>query len=89
MKYDIFNFPKKLFRKVLMAQIVIYNSDYFLAILGETLQRMSDINAKYSIALPHMKQFINLWQRLPDLAKQRTGITALFIDNQGNVIEML
>jgi hypothetical protein len=65
------------------------NVNYFLAVLSETLQRMDDPHAKYSIALPDVKQFRNLWNRLPLLAKKRTGITALFIDEQGNVSESL
>jgi len=65
------------------------NVNYFLGVLAETLQRMDDPNAKYSIALPDVKQFRNLWNRLPLLAKKRTGITALFIDEQGNVSECL
>jgi hypothetical protein len=59
--------------------------NYFLAILGETLQRMNDPEAKYSIALPDLPQFRGLWDRLPDLAKQRTQISALFVDTDGNV----
>lgn len=59
--------------------------NYFLGVLGETLQRMSDPAARYSIALPDHKQFIGLWSRLPRLAKERTGITALFVDAQGRV----
>jgi hypothetical protein len=31
--------------------------NYFLAILGELLQRMSDPDARYSLALPDLKQF--------------------------------
>jgi hypothetical protein len=62
--------------------------NYFLGILGETLQRMEDPNAKYSIALPDIQQFRNLWRRLPFLAKSRTGITAIFVDENGNVIEI-
>jgi hypothetical protein len=62
--------------------------NYFLAVLGETLQRMDDPHAAYSIALPNKKQFRNLWARLPLLAKQRTGITALFIGEEGVVEEM-
>jgi hypothetical protein len=65
------------------------NVNYFLGVLAETLQRMDDPNAKYSIALPDVKQFRNLWTKLPLLAKKRTGITALFIDEQGNVSECL
>lgn len=62
--------------------------NYFLAILGETLQRMSDPNAKYSIALPDMQQYRNLWDRLPRLAKERTGITALFINKDKQIEEL-
>jgi hypothetical protein len=62
--------------------------NYFLSILGETLQRMSDPMAKYSIALPDVPQFVGLWERLPELAKFRTGITALLVDRQGNVREL-
>ena len=59
--------------------------NYFLGVLGETLQRMDDPTARYSIALPDMKQFRGLWERLPDVAKQRTGIAALFVDAQGGI----
>ncbi len=59
--------------------------NYFLGVLSETLQRMDDPLAEYSIALPDLQQFRNLWKRLPNLAKSRTGITILFIDRDGNV----
>ncbi|HEY3719078.1 MAG TPA: hypothetical protein VGL41_02950 [Roseiarcus sp.] len=59
--------------------------NYFLGVLGETLQRMDDPKTVYSIALPNVKQFRNLWNRLPLLAKQRTGITALFVSADGQV----
>ena len=62
--------------------------NYFIGILGETLQRMEDPTARYSIALPDISQFRGLWERLPYLAKKRTGITALFVDAQGNVREI-
>lgn len=61
--------------------------NYFLAILGETLQRMDDPKAHYSIALPDLQQYRNLWTRLPLLAKQRTEITLLLVDEVGNVTE--
>ena len=61
---------------------------YFISMLGETLQRMDDPSAKYSIAIPDVKQFRNLWYRLPNLAKQRTSITALFVAGNGNVSEV-
>jgi hypothetical protein len=59
--------------------------NYFLAILGETLQRMDDPGTRYSIALPDMAQFRGLWERLPELAKERTKVTALFIRADGQV----
>ncbi|MCC0566238.1 helix-turn-helix domain-containing protein [Brevibacillus agri] len=64
------------------------NINYFLGVLAETLQRMDDPNAKYSIALPDVKQFRNLWGKLPLLAKKRTGITAVFIDENGVIEEV-
>lgn len=63
--------------------------NYFLAKLGETLQRMSDPNAKYSIALPDMPQYRNLWNRLPRLAKERTGISVLFVNEKKEIEEVI
>jgi hypothetical protein len=62
--------------------------NYFLSMLGELLQRMNDPRARYSIALPDMKQFRGLWERLPALAKSRTTISALFVDSHGRVEEV-
>lgn len=59
--------------------------NYFLAILGELLQRMDDPNTYYSIALPEINQFEGLWRRLPELAKSRTGISAIFVGAAGRV----
>jgi hypothetical protein len=59
--------------------------NYFLGILGETLQRMDDAKARYSIALPDLKQYRGLWERLPALAKKRTGISIIFVSNDGDI----
>lgn len=59
--------------------------NYFIGMLGETLQRMDDPGAMYSIAMPDVTQFRGLWQRLPELAKKRTGISALFVASDGGV----
>ena len=59
--------------------------NYFLAILGELLQRMDDPDARYSLALPDLPQFRRLWERLPDLAKKRTGIGAIFVSKDGRI----
>jgi hypothetical protein len=62
--------------------------NYFLMVLGEMLQHMHDPYARYSIALPDMRQFRGLWERLPWLAKSRLGITALFIGPNGEIEEV-
>jgi len=62
--------------------------NYFIGILGETLQRMDDPDAKYSIALPNLKQYRGLWERLPDLAKSRTGISLILVSKGGAIEEL-
>jgi hypothetical protein len=62
--------------------------NYFIGMLGETLQRMDDPAAKYSIAVPDVAQFRGLWSRLPSVAKSRTSITALFVADDGTVEEV-
>lgn len=59
--------------------------NYFLMILGETLQRMTESSARYSIALPDLPQYRGLWSRLPSLAKDRTQISVLFVSEDGTV----
>ena len=61
--------------------------NYFLAVIGELLQRMTDSTTRYSIALPDLAQFRGLWNRLPPVAKERTEMTALFVSVDGNVTE--
>ena len=62
--------------------------NYFIGILGETLQRMEDQKARYSISLPDLPQYRGLWERLPPLAKARTQISMIFVSKDG-VIELL
>ena len=59
--------------------------NYFIGILGETLQRMDDPKAKYSIAFPDLPQYRSLWGRLPSLAKERTQISIIFVTMDGEV----
>jgi hypothetical protein len=63
--------------------------NYFIGILGETLQRMDDPKAKYSIAFPDLPQYRGLWERLPALAKSRTKISMIFVtkDEKIEVLE--
>jgi hypothetical protein len=62
--------------------------NYFLSALGELLQRMDKPDASYSIAFPDMQQFRRLWDRLPALARQRMQVSALFVDQAGNVVRV-
>jgi hypothetical protein len=59
----------------------------FILVLGEILQRMDDSTKKYSIALPDSVALYRLWKRMPLLAKNRMGITALFVNPSGSVRE--
>jgi hypothetical protein len=59
--------------------------NYFISMLGETLQRMSDPQADYSIALPDLKQYRTLWENLPQLAKDRTRISLLLVSMDGRI----
>ena len=61
--------------------------DVFSSVLGEILRRMNDPLCSYSIALPDTETFHRLWDRLPDLAKNRLELTALFINSTGIVLE--
>lgn len=60
-------------------------NNYFLSVLGEILQRIESNDAIYSIALPDIAQYRRLWARLPALARSRTGVTLLLVDNSGTV----
>jgi hypothetical protein len=59
--------------------------NYFIGILGETLQRMSEPKARYSIAFPDIEQYRRLWERLPKLAKSRTRISMILVSKEGGV----
>lgn len=59
--------------------------NYFQNILGEMLQRMDTVDARYSIAFPDMKQYRRLWGKFPSLAKERTGIDMILVNIKGNI----
>ncbi len=61
--------------------------NYFLAVLGQLLTRIDNPAARYSIALPDLPGYRGLWQRLPGFLKHRLHLSALFVDDQGNVTE--
>lgn len=61
--------------------------NYFVGALGELLQRTNDPNADYGIALPDVDQYRKLWDRLPSLAKRRMRLSALFVAEDGSVLQ--
>jgi hypothetical protein len=62
-------------------------TDSFLSGLGKILMKMDIPENKYSVAIPDTGPFYRLWKRLPLLVKERTGITALFVNPCGQVRE--
>ena len=61
--------------------------NYFWAAVAEILQRMTFDDAKYSVAFPDIPRYQALWNRFPNIAKRRTGISCLFVNKDGVVIE--
>lgn len=53
--------------------------NYFLGALGELVQRMSDANARYGLALPDNRQYRGLVERLPALSRERLRLTVFFV----------
>ena len=62
--------------------------NYMYGNLGQLLFKMNDLSARYSVAFPDKPKFVRLWERLPQLAKQRLNITVLFVNEQGEVREV-
>lgn len=54
-------------------------ANYFLNALGELVQRWSDPEAEYGLALPDHRQFIGLVDRLPPLARERLRLRIWFV----------
>ena len=63
-------------------------NNYFVGVIGELMQRMSDRRAKHSIAFPNLPKFRRLWSELPAVAKERLQLTALFVSEDGSVLEL-
>src|SRR5712691_6894957 len=58
-------------------------TNYFLNALGELVQRMSDQDASYGLALPDNTTFKGLVTRLPDLARERMRLPVFFVGRDG------
>ena len=66
-------------------------NNYFLGVLGETLQRMNEESASFSVAFPDLQKFRRLWAELPTVVKVKLKMTALFVGVDGidHVVEDL
>lgn len=53
--------------------------NYFVGMLGELVQRMSDPHARYGIALPENSQYRGLVGRLPAEARERLGLVVFWV----------
>lgn len=63
-------------------------NNYFVGVVGELLQRMTDESAKHSIAFPDVPKFRRLWAELPAMVKQRLKLSALFVSVEGSIAEI-
>ena len=63
-------------------------NNYFVSVIGELMQRMSDPHAKHSIAFPDRPKFRRLWLELPTTVKERLQLSALFVSSEGTVVEL-
>ncbi len=55
-------------------------TNYFIGALGELVQRMSDPDAEYGLALPDVQVYRRLVSRLPDLARERLRLRIFFVE---------
>jgi len=60
-------------------------ASHFKGVLGEILERMDDPDSLYAVAFPDLTAFREFWERLPQLARERTGLTALLVRADGSV----
>lgn len=57
----------------------------FYAVLGQILKDMNNPNAEYYVAFPEIHPYTKLWGNLPNLAKQKTSVKAIWVDSTGNI----
>jgi len=64
------------------------HNNYFVAVVGEVLQRMHDDRAKHSIAFPELPKYRRLWSELPTNVKQRLQLSVLFVGADHTICEL-
>jgi hypothetical protein len=62
--------------------------NFFLYLLGEIIQRIKNEDDKYSIALPDLQRYKNLWNALSTEVKNRLSVTILLVNRRGKVSEL-
>jgi hypothetical protein len=62
--------------------------NYFLGALGELLLRMSDLSARYALALPDNKQYRALVRRIPPPVWKALNLSVFLIQADGSVTEV-
>lgn len=60
----------------------------FQTMLGQVVCLLAAPEVRYSVALPDGAAYRALWARVPELARERLGISALFISADGDVVEV-
>jgi len=63
-------------------------NNYFVGVVGELLQRMTDERAKHSIAFPDVPKFRRLWAEFPTMVKERLKLSVLFVSGNGSIMEI-
>jgi hypothetical protein len=59
-------------------------TNYFIGALGELVQRTSDPDAEYGLALPDVQTYRRLVSRLPELARDRLRLRFFFVARTAN-----
>ena len=63
-------------------------NNYFLTAIGELIQRMNVSCSKHSVAFPDLPKYRRLWSELPVCVKKQISLTALFVSENGAVLEV-
>jgi hypothetical protein len=63
-------------------------NNYFLTAIGELIQRMNGSCSKHSLAFPDLPKYRRFWSELPAFVKEQLSLTALFVSENGAVLEV-
>lgn len=63
--------------------------NYFVGALGELVQRMTEPDATYALALPDNRQYRGLVDRLPALAKRQLQLAVFWVDRTAGGLSVM